>query len=375
MWMEPQFEETSASVINFLTSVISAGGEGVAKASHGLFIRKVGGATLKQVIGKIAQTGIAPIATDSHAEASVGMCLQLQQDGVDISFENGTTLLERKDDFDLAHIFPGVDPRERHRGWQPASTTIAYIDPTKEVDFSIGLNTLVKCVGASDAYAGITDYRVSFGIDGVWDEPLVYEFHDPAPELGSRYKNFLTATVNTPELTLGNVSVEDRWGNFVSEVGDNVVVLQNTETSGFMMPLTMTETDAEIMLSIGATISDVALVQDSHLQISFVWQENGKEEVVDLLDAGLSDLFSFDHQSGIEAMSLASEWTTLTFDATTLPNTEGLLIFGFGDTVQTDIQAAIVIDAIDLTSTVPEPSCITLLGMCSVILLIRRLVE
>ncbi len=339
------FEKDAAFVINFVTSMAQGGGEAIAKGSRKALIKVVGKTILKKVVGFISQTGLNPIAAVSSAKTDTKLDLEVRQAAALVS------------SMDVSNIFTfDKMAREQHMGWYESSKVVQ-IDPSKPVDFRLALSTSVACSGASDAYAGVTDYRVSFDVDGASDVPLVFEFNDPAPEVGSRYKRYLMAAANTPDLTAGGVSVTGTWGAFASQTDDSLIVLTNDTVSGFLLPLELASTDKHIALSLGAAVSSQGRASDARLQVSYVYLSNGDEIVVDLLDVGLGDVFSFSQQSGIAGMPFASEWTTLTLDVANLSGIQGNLLVAFGNAVTTDVQAGLVIDWI-----APDPEAISTPG-------------
>jgi hypothetical protein len=216
---------------------------------------------------------------------------------------------------------------------------------------------------------GIRGYRLQFDVPGSGGEPLIIEHTDPIPEnwavKGAYYKNLLLATVSTPELTTGPVSITSNLGAITPSVGEELVVLGNGTPAGFLMPLHLDVKDTDLAARVAALIADPALADKVGLQLVFF---QGTEPYI-VFDGTLKDMLTFSEGSGVAEMLYGSSLTDLDIPISGLPRGDGVLLVAFGNLDDFAPQASL---GIDLLAPTPEPATLSLLAIGVFIFVVQR---
>jgi formylglycine-generating enzyme required for sulfatase activity len=330
------FYDNAAFVINEVIPAAVTTVQAIA-AKTTMEVAKIVGETLFE---ELIDTGINYVAEESRFNAwtSSSVLIDQENDIPQMVVLSPTTGFTSKNG--------GVTKDYQVRKSESATVTI---DPDKRVYVGFVANTQAYTLGFAQAYAGITHYRLQFDLVGVDCPPLVFEQWDPTPQtddVGAYYKDLLLVTVNTPELVKGSVEVLDSIGTFSPTIGNKLVKVSNSEMSGFLLPMRVSGDTTALNLYIGAMVSDTTLTDKAAIQIIFIQGE----QLYDIADVNLCDIFTFDANSGLVETPYAAHISPISFGLKHIPRGEGTFLIAFGNLEESELRASLIIDSISLTS-------------------------
>jgi probable HAF family extracellular repeat protein len=364
-------EDDAMIMVNWCFDSAQAAGEGI--ASGGLaplfkhYAKDVAQNTLGK-IGRLLDNGVQWVPEQSRFQTSSEAVLSLKQNGPFFMLEPPP--IAEGVEFTLPGGLP-IETTGRFFQWRQHRVTEGFVDvsPNQLIEITLRLQTEASSRGGAQAYMGITGYRIQFDLPDSGAEPLIIERTDPLPQdwdvAGAYHKNLLLATVNTPELTTGPVSIAASLGTITPSVGDEMVILGNSEPAGFLMPLHIGEKDTDLGLRIASLISDATLTDRVGLQLVLF---KGAEPY-SIFDGTLKDLFVFSEGLGTAEMPYGALLTDVDIPLDPLLQGDGVLLVAFGNLDDLAPQASL---GIDLLAPTPEPATLAMLVLGGVLVASRR---
>jgi len=311
------------------------------------FTKEVAENTIKHKILEAIDTGIQWFPEESRFKAFTEALLTLKQDGPYFGLQpppifDGVTYSMMG-----GHKYETTGYVQRWRQHLVGDWTVDF-DPKQPVEFTIKLITDASIKGGAETYAGIRGYRLQFDLPKTPCLPLIIEHRDPLPErtAGAFYKTLLVASAQTPELVSGSIEILESLGMFSPSVGDKFIVLNNSASSGFLIPLTINATNTNLTIRAGSLVSNPGLADKAGMQIVFLYEK----QFYPILDADLDNMFSYFRDSGIPEMPYASALRDFAIDITSLPRGDGIFLIALGNMEESDLQASLIVDSILLSS-------------------------
>jgi len=333
------------------------------------FAKQAAEKIIKDQILNALDTGIVWLPEQSRFQAETEITLSLKQDGLGFGLPPSPEIYSGVEySLSAGTIF------EQTRQWPRClihrqGEWIVEVNPDLPIMFDLSIGTLARTLGGAEAFAGVYRYRIQFDVPETGSDPLIIERIDPLPQdwdiTGAFYKNLLLATVSTPELITGPVTIAAGLGSITPSVGDELVVLGNTEPAGFLMPLHIGENDTDLALRIAALVADPALADMIGLQMIFFKDE----QPYIVSDCALNDLFTFSEGLGTAEMPYGALLSDLDFSIIDLPRGEGVLLVAFGNLDDLAPQASL---GIDLLAPTPEPTTLAMLTLGVLLVAGRR---
>jgi probable HAF family extracellular repeat protein len=346
-------EKNAAAALNLIPTVISA----VASAGgKPILEQKLLEGLVKNQAEKWAGIELQLFAEKSDFSGAAEMQLKLTQDGQVVGSIDVSSLEFTPDSVGARYGGYVLKAKQAVTG-----QTTVLLDPTKTLDYGLDITTHAGALGTAQSYMGVPNYRIEFSTPDRPFLPLVINRQDPAGEPGVP-RTLLYGTIGTPELIQGQVQMVDSIGPYIATEGEKLVTFDNSEVSGFTMPVVLGDGDEKLSVRIASLVSVQDNLDKVGVQIGFTTGD----EFYSLFEGSLANLFTFDLASGLVEMPFASQFTSLNVDITGLPRSEGMFLFGFGDLELSGLQSVLVMDSFN---AVPEPSTLSLLALATLCLM------